>query len=354
MKYNKFLENSKYQPQDINNYLMNFFKAQNTKNKVLNSILLNYYEKNFLKDENEANIKYISNNKVVSINKDIITNLNTNNIFEEEPDELLIRFGNKKSDINNNNNAMELKFHYEPEELKHRNSDLIFQDNYNLNLDNRNEKDTYKLNNSLNDLKEINDLQNIKNLSNSPNFKKLNLNFKDLNNNTNNILNINDITNINKNEDNEEVGVYKKDLIKVKRFRPEPKKNKGKTNLNNNKSSKDINSDNLLQTNQDETKTSFPQFCIKNFYLHTFNIEDMHKVAPLKKFVKDQDIIKENFLEKECYEICGKALLCPEMLPMNCQQYMNANCDCVHKCKQKETFYQDFIKKNTSFSDLEF
>ena len=108
-----------------------------------------------------------------------------------------------------------------------------------------------------------------------------------------------------------------------------------------------------LENNLNENK-KYPQLCSKNLYIDNHNIENNHKRAPIKRIIREGDKIEDNFLDKKCIEICGDLLICPELLPQNCQKYINRDCDCVHKCKEKDSIYREFITSNKALTDLEF
>jgi hypothetical protein len=165
--------------------------------------------------------------------------------------------------------------------------------------------------------------------------------------------------NVNVIEGEENIQVFKKSSGNIKRFKPELKNTK-KGKIATKQISTQIQND-LINTNEVnspkeiDNSQKFPKFCIKNFYLRTFNIEEVHKTKPLIKFMKDDKLIHDNFMDINCYEICGKSLICPELLPLNCSRYMNKECVCLDRCKEKDAVYKAFIAANNiNSSDLEF
>lgn len=105
-----------------------------------------------------------------------------------------------------------------------------------------------------------------------------------------------------------------------------------------------------MENNFTENK-KYPQLCSKNLYLESHNVENNPRNAAGKKIIHSNE---DKFLDKKCLEICGDLLICPELLPINCQKYLNRECDCVEKCKEKDSIYRDFIASNKALTDLEF
>lgn len=106
-----------------------------------------------------------------------------------------------------------------------------------------------------------------------------------------------------------------------------------------------------VNVKRDDPRRPNPIFCLKHYCVQSFNLEDIFKTIPIRRFVKDEKL----FLEKSCYEICGDSVICPELLPLNCRKYLNNECDCIERCKDKDEIYQDFInKRNVGDGDLKF
>lgn len=123
----------------------------------------------------------------------------------------------------------------------------------------------------------------------------------------------------------------------------------GENSFNNFTSHRNID----LENSYSEIK-KYPQLCSKNLYLDIHNLDSNPKNMSVKKIFREGSKFEENFLDKKCIEICGDLLICPELLPINCQKYINRECDCVEKCKEKDTIYREFISSNKAITDLEF
>jgi len=123
----------------------------------------------------------------------------------------------------------------------------------------------------------------------------------------------------------------------------------------NMKENNNIHPSNSLSLDNDFIENKkYPQLCSKNLYLESHNIESNYKPIAAKKMIRNGTKIEDNFFDKKCIEICGDLLICPELLPINCQKFINRECDCVEKCKEKDSIYREFISSNKAITDLEF
>ncbi len=141
--------------------------------------------------------------------------------------------------------------------------------------------------------------------------------------------------------------------------------NKGKDNSNINRNNSLINPSIKTNLNLESIfsqNINYPQLCSKRLFLDIHNIDQNNNKDSIsekllnindKKNKQDTQYIQK-FFDKKCIEICGDLLICPELLPINCQKYLNRECDCLEKCKEKDKIYREFIQSNKAIIDLEF
>jgi hypothetical protein len=253
--------------------------------------------------------------------------------------------------------------------------------NYNFPTNNKNQYNKISNSNSSSSL--INEINSSENIANTLYESNLNNNNYNQNVNINNNI-INYQTQINQNElkpGSVVVPVFKKNTSHVKIFKPALKNKEtvdsfdrihnflapinvnfgGQNNENGGMANISLlGIDNfiaphslLFERNFSENK-KYPQLCSKNLYSDRPNVDSKFKTAALKKIIRNDNKIEENILDKKCIEICGDLLICPELLPINCQKYLRQDCDCIEKCKEKDSIYRDFIFSNKAINDLEF
>lgn len=104
----------------------------------------------------------------------------------------------------------------------------------------------------------------------------------------------------------------------------------------------------LKSTNYKDNE--YPQFCIKQYFPKMPN-DDVKNMKLSKQETEEHPF--ESFLISKCSQMCGKILVCPEFIPLNCDKYMNNQCNCVDSCQDKKEVFTYFVKNN-NLSDLDF
>lgn len=54
-----------------------------------------------------------------------------------------------------------------------------------------------------------------------------------------------------------------------------------------------------------------------------------------------------------CKHICDAQKLCPEILPLNCDDYFQKKCNCTVYCKKTLKFIQKFVKDDQQVAEIE-
>ena len=54
-----------------------------------------------------------------------------------------------------------------------------------------------------------------------------------------------------------------------------------------------------------------------------------------------------------CKSTCDTQQLCPEILPSNCDDFLENRCDCTTYCKKTLKYLQQFVKDATHYAEIE-